>query len=75
MIPVLVEKASSQDDFTSLTALVWMEEFVVLAKERLLPHFPGILTPILLNLAVREERISNTAKSVNQKLLGLEFKV
>lgn len=71
MAEILVARADSPDEFTRLTVLTWMYEFVGLAREQLHPHLAPLLSQVLPALAAQEERIRNIALETNAALLEL----
>lgn len=48
---ILVDKASSPDDFTRLTALKWLKEFVEMASGQLVGLYPDLLGAVLPNIS------------------------
>ena len=72
MASILVSRADSADEFTRLTVLTWMHEFVALAREQLHPHLAPLLSRVLPAMSAREERIRNIALHTNAALMGLK---
>ena len=48
---ILVEKSGSQDEFTRLTAIKWLKEFVEMASGQLVEQYPAILGVVLSNIS------------------------
>ncbi|CAN4123401.1 unnamed protein product [Withania somnifera] len=57
MAEILVQRAGSQDEFTRLTAITWINEFVKLGGEQLVPYYADILGAILPCISDKEEKI------------------
>eukprot|EP00899_Mesostigma_viride_P002488 jgi/Mesvir1/1223/Mv17708-RA.1 len=71
MAPTLVAKAGSSDEFTRLTALTWIHNFVTLAGAKLMPYYPAIIGSILPCTSHSVERVKEMAHETNDKLLAL----
>ena len=56
---ILVDKSSSQDEFTRLTAIKWLKEFVAIAPQQLVPQYAEIIGAVLPN-------ISHSSKDIQQ---------
>ncbi|CAL5215232.1 unnamed protein product [Lathyrus oleraceus] len=68
MAEILVERASSPDEFTRLTALTWINEFVKLSGDQLVPYYADILGAILPCISDKEEKIRVVACETNEEL-------
>ncbi|XP_058732506.1 protein VAC14 homolog [Vicia villosa] len=68
MAEILVERASSPDEFTRLTALTWINEFVKLSGDQLVPYYADILGAILPCISDKEEKIRVVARETNEEL-------
>ncbi|KAK9810224.1 hypothetical protein WJX72_006988 [[Myrmecia] bisecta] len=68
---ILVSCASSADEGTRLTAIRWLKEFVVVAKEQLLPHYAAILGAVLPCISHPNHDICMMARQANNELLHL----
>uniref|UniRef100_A0A069DWW3 Protein VAC14 homolog n=2 Tax=Triatominae TaxID=70999 RepID=A0A069DWW3_9HEMI len=74
MINVLITHSQTTDETIQITALSWINDFIHLSGEKMLPYTSGILTAILPCLAFESESkksIRDTAKSVNASLMEL----
>ncbi|OQR76101.1 protein VAC14-like [Tropilaelaps mercedesae] len=78
MTAVLIDHSQSSVEAVQLTALVWLEQFVLLSGRTMLPHTSGILVAVLPTLdnryALHNEtfkEISRCATSINERLLEL----
>ncbi|CAN4123402.1 unnamed protein product [Withania somnifera] len=72
MAEILVQRAGSQDEFTRLTAITWINEFVKLGGEQLVPYYADILGAILPCISDKEEKIRVVARETNEELQGIE---
>ncbi|KAH7404172.1 hypothetical protein KP509_15G013700 [Ceratopteris richardii] len=72
MAQILVLRASSQDEFTRLTAITWINEFVKLGGEQLFPYYADILGSILPCISDKEEKIRVVAKETNEALRSIK---
>lgn len=54
-----MDKSSSQDEFTRLTAIKWLKEFVAIAPQQLVPQYAEIIGAVLPN-------ISHSSKDIQQ---------
>ncbi|CAK8579634.1 unnamed protein product [Lathyrus sativus] len=68
MAEILVQRASSPDEFTRLTALTWINEFVKLSGDQLVPYYADILGAILPCISDKEEKIRVVACETNEEL-------
>lgn len=73
VVRILVGRAASSDEFTRLTAITWVQQFIVLGHDKMLPFAAGILEAALPCLAHQEERIRDMAAQTNSALLALEM--
>jgi hypothetical protein len=60
MVEILVQRAASADEFTRLTSITWVNEFVKLGGEHLVPYYGDILGAILPAISDKEEKIRVT---------------
>ncbi|KAL8231312.1 hypothetical protein R6Q57_001090 [Mikania cordata] len=72
MAEILVQRASSSDEFTRWTAITWMNEFVKLGGNQLVPYYADILGAILPCIADTEEKIRVVACETNEELLAIK---
>eukprot|EP00850_Spirogloea_muscicola_P017786 SM000156S02142 [mRNA] locus=s156:150077:156272:- [translate_table: standard] len=70
---ILVQRAASLDEFTRLTALTWLNEFVKLGKDQLVPYYDAILGAILPCISDKEEKIRAVAKETAEELKKLNI--
>lgn len=66
---ILVSKAESSDEFTRLTALKWMKEFVIMASAQLVGRYHHILSAVLPNISHSNQEIQQVAQEANNALL------
>ncbi|KAI4302129.1 hypothetical protein MLD38_037913 [Melastoma candidum] len=71
MAEILVQRAGSQDEFTRLTAITWISEFVKLGGDQLIPYYADILGAILPCISDKEEKIRGVARESNEELRGM----
>ncbi|CAM8876477.1 unnamed protein product [Rhodiola kirilowii] len=71
MAEILVQRAGSPDEFTRLTAITWINEFVKLGGDQLVPHYAQILGAILPCISDKEEKIRVVARETNDELRGM----
>ena len=71
MVGILVEQCQSKDNFTRLTVLSWLHEFIQLDKGALLPLVSDVLVVVLQCLSDSEKEIRVKAEKVNESLLRL----
>lgn len=57
MAEMLVQWAGSADEFTRLTSISWVNEFVKLGREQVVPYYSAILGAILPCISDKEEKI------------------
>ncbi|KAL5174646.1 Protein VAC14 [Glycine soja] len=72
MAEILVQRAGSPDEFTRLTAITWINEFVKLGGDQLVPYYADILGAILPCIADKEEKIRVVARETNEELRALK---
>ncbi|KAK9271914.1 hypothetical protein L1049_002280 [Liquidambar formosana] len=65
---ILVHKATSPDEFTRLTVITWINKFVKVGGENLVPHYADILGVILPCISDKDERIRKVAHQTNEEL-------
>eukprot|EP00268_Persea_americana_P001494 TRINITY_DN1045_c0_g1_i4.p1 TRINITY_DN1045_c0_g1~~TRINITY_DN1045_c0_g1_i4.p1 ORF type:complete len:724 (+),score=135.00 TRINITY_DN1045_c0_g1_i4:163-2334(+) len=68
MAEILVQRAASPDEFTRLTAITWINEFVKLGGDQLVPYYADILGAILPCISDKEEKIRVVARETNEEL-------
>ncbi|XP_010926109.1 protein VAC14 homolog isoform X1 [Elaeis guineensis] len=71
MAEILVQRAGSPDEFTRLTAITWINEFVKLGGDQLVPYNADILGAILPCISDKEEKIRVVARETNEELRAL----
>ncbi|KAK7273923.1 hypothetical protein RIF29_14990 [Crotalaria pallida] len=72
MAEILVQRAGSPDEFTRLTAITWINEFVKLGGDQLVPYYADILGAILPCISDKEEKIRVVARETNEELRAIE---
>ncbi|KAL2485034.1 Protein VAC14-like protein [Abeliophyllum distichum] len=72
MTEILVQRAASPDEFTRLTAITWINEFVKLGGDQLVPYYADILGAILPCTSDTEEKIRAVARETNDELRGIK---
>ncbi|XP_016441220.1 protein VAC14 homolog [Nicotiana tabacum] len=72
MAEILVQRSGSQDEFTRLTAVTWINEFVKLGGDQLVPYYADILGAILPCISDKEEKIRVVARETNEELRGIK---
>ncbi|XP_071926439.1 protein VAC14 homolog isoform X2 [Coffea arabica] len=72
MAEILVQRAASQDEFTRLTAITWINEFVKLGGDQLVPYYADILGAILPCISDKEEKIRVVARETNEELRAIK---
>lgn len=72
MAEILVLRASSTDEFTRLTSITWMNEFVKLGGDQLVPYYADILGAILPCISDKEEKIRVVARETNEELRAIK---
>ncbi|XP_039779238.1 protein VAC14 homolog isoform X4 [Panicum virgatum] len=71
MAEILVRRAGSTDEFTRLTSITWINEFVKLGGEQLVPYYADILGAILPCISDEEEKIRVVARETNEELRAI----
>ncbi|KAL9389684.1 hypothetical protein Peur_018289 [Populus x canadensis] len=71
MAEILVQRAASPDEFTRLTAITWINEFVKLGGDQLVPYYADILGAILPCISDKEEKIRVVARETNEELRAI----
>ncbi|WVZ08089.1 hypothetical protein V8G54_021435 [Vigna mungo] len=69
MAEILVQRAGSPDEFTRLTAITWINEFVKLGGDQLVPYYVDILGAILPTLLWLMYKV---ARETNEKLRAIK---
>ncbi|KAL6648540.1 hypothetical protein ACP70R_012764 [Stipagrostis hirtigluma subsp. patula] len=72
MAEILVRRAGSSDEFTRLTSITWINEFVKLGGEQLVPYYADILGAILPCISDEEEKIRVVARETNEELRAIK---
>ncbi|KAK8647535.1 hypothetical protein V6N13_121269 [Hibiscus sabdariffa] len=72
MTEILVQRAAAPDEFTRLTAITWINEFVKLGGDLLFPYYVDILGAILPCISDKEEKIRVVARETNEALRAIE---
>ncbi|XP_048428893.1 protein VAC14 homolog isoform X2 [Pyrus x bretschneideri] len=72
MAEILVQRAASSDEFTRLTAITWINEFVKLGGDQLVPYYADILGAILPCISDKEEKIRVVARETNEELCAIK---
>ncbi|XP_034223653.1 protein VAC14 homolog isoform X4 [Prunus dulcis] len=72
MAEILVQRAASPDEFTRLTAITWINEFVKLGGDQLVPYYADILGAILPCISDKEEKIRVVARETNEELRAIK---
>ncbi|KAL8137983.1 hypothetical protein V2J09_003984 [Rumex salicifolius] len=72
MAEILVQRAGSPDEFTRQTAITWINEFVKLGGDQLVPYYSDILGAILPCISDKEEKIRVVAQETNEELRSIE---
>ncbi|XP_019420378.1 PREDICTED: protein VAC14 homolog isoform X1 [Lupinus angustifolius] len=72
MAEILVQRAGSPDEFTRLTAITWINEFVKLGGDQLVPYYADILGAILPCISDKEEKIRVVACETNEELRAIK---
>lgn len=71
MVMILVKHCESRDNFTRLTVLTWMFEFIQLGKAKLLPFCAEMLGAALQCISDPEKEIRQKSEKTNEVLLRL----
>eukprot|EP01130_Rhizamoeba_saxonica_P002127 TRINITY_DN1193_c0_g1_i1.p1 TRINITY_DN1193_c0_g1~~TRINITY_DN1193_c0_g1_i1.p1 ORF type:complete len:595 (+),score=129.00 TRINITY_DN1193_c0_g1_i1:396-2180(+) len=69
LIEILLKNCESTDNFTTLTSLLWIDEFVTIGSDQILPYLPQILGAILLTISKNQKNIVEQSVKVNQNLI------
>ncbi|KAJ7283107.1 hypothetical protein O6H91_Y347400 [Diphasiastrum complanatum] len=72
MAEILVQRARSTDESTRLTSITWINEFVKLGGEQLVPYFSNILGAILPAIADKEDKIRVVAMETNEEIRSIK---
>ncbi|CAN6675396.1 unnamed protein product [Malus baccata var. baccata] len=72
MAEILVQRAASPDEFTRLTAITWINEFVKLGGDQLVPYYADILGAILPCISDKEEKIRVVARETNEEIRAIK---
>ncbi|EXB51615.1 hypothetical protein L484_012907 [Morus notabilis] len=72
MAEILVQRAASPYEFTRLTAITWISEFLKLGGDQLVPYYADILGAILPCISDKEEKIRVVARETNEELHGIK---
>ncbi|CAJ2674346.1 protein VAC14 homolog isoform X2 [Trifolium pratense] len=71
MAAILVQRAGSPDEFTRLTAITWINEFVKLGGDQLVRYYADILGAILPCISDKEDKIRVVARETNEELQAI----
>ena len=71
LIETLLTQTSSDDDFTRLTALVYVTEFIEIGGSALLPYIAKLVQGVLPSVAHTSDNIAGAAVRANDALLAL----
>ncbi|KAG2261673.1 hypothetical protein Bca52824_068752 [Brassica carinata] len=71
MAEILVQRASSPDEFTRLTAIAWINEFVILGGDQLVRYYADILGAILPCISDKNENIRVVSRETNEELRSI----
>eukprot|EP00911_Craspedida_sp_UC1_P001520 UC1_evm2s1146 len=72
MVPVLVAYCSSDDQLSRSTAITWINQFITLARRKMLPFLAELLRAILPSLAAGvQSELRDLAVTTNQTLMKL----
>ncbi|XP_077228123.1 protein VAC14 homolog isoform X2 [Tasmannia lanceolata] len=71
MAEILVQRAASSTELTLLTAITWINEFVKLGGDQLVPYYADILGAILPCISDKEEKIRVVARKTNEELRAI----
>ncbi|OEL29958.1 Protein VAC14-like protein [Dichanthelium oligosanthes] len=72
MTEILVRRAGSTDEFTRLTSITWINEFVELGGEQLVPYYADILGAILPCISDQDKKILVVARETNEELRAIK---
>ncbi len=71
IVNVLVQHCASQDKFTRLTAITWLQPLIAQGEEAMLPFCPQVLDAVLSSLSHPEEEIREAAARADVALREL----
>ncbi len=71
MVLILVQQCDNKDNFTRLTVLTWIHEFLQIGKAKLLPFVPDLLGAIFACFSDIEREIRQKAQKCQDVLLRL----
>ena len=71
MVNILVSQSRSKERFNRLTAITWLNEFIILGKEKLLDFYSSILSSIMYCISDDAHDICQAANEANLGLLSL----
>lgn len=71
LVKILIVHCTSLDDFTRLRALTWVNVFILVGKEKLLPYSALLLSGILPCLSHEVAEIEEAAARANTNLLAV----
>lgn len=71
MVTILVSQSRSKERFNRLTAITWLNEFIILGKEKLLDFYSSILSSIMYCISDDGQDICQAANEANLGLLSL----
>ncbi|KAL5648459.1 hypothetical protein ACJX0J_039268, partial [Zea mays] len=69
MAKILVRRAGSTDEFTRLTSITWINEFVKLGGEQLVPYYADILIAFTL---ITDFFVCKVARETNEELCAIK---
>ncbi|ORX61070.1 hypothetical protein BCR36DRAFT_579132 [Piromyces finnis] len=75
MIKILEPYLASNDEETQATALKWINEFILLVKETMLPFIPMLLNSVLPSLSHSSQDIRIIANETNLNLYKLIYEI
>jgi len=70
-VRILLVHCVSRDEFTRCIALEWVDEFIKIGKENMLPYSPQLLAAILPGLSDESQDIRESSVRTNNSLLNL----
>lgn len=71
MVNILVSQSRSKERFNRLTAITWLNEFIILGKEKLMDFYSSILSSIMYCISDDGQDICQAANEANLGLLSL----
>ncbi|KAL2611614.1 hypothetical protein R1flu_023306 [Riccia fluitans] len=74
MAEILVQRAQALDEFTRLTSLEWVNEFVKLGGQQLVPYYSSILGVVLPCISDKDEKARVVARETNEELRNVKAK-